>query len=242
MANGGRAGIWTRAFGGPLDFQQEIAKAQTVEASWVARSDPSGEARTGHTDIVLLSLPGWHEPLWAADDRWLYLRRPEGVWKTAIDRSALSRGPSFLVDARFMGRRPAGRMMLGPLFERTDGWRDKYGEATTALDMDAISDPSAAGVDGPLPFDYIGQPLIEYDGDAARLIAISRDEFRSAPTFRCVGDWLIATSAEDGLVYGYPLERLPTLRKALNKGHLWIRYQGEFMEPFEVEVAIGEAE
>jgi len=84
-------GRWTALFGPTSSFCDEIAKAVEVRSDLRLREIEGLGGEFSCVEILLPDLPGRDEYLWASDKKWLYVRRPEGVWKTGLPIEHLDR-------------------------------------------------------------------------------------------------------------------------------------------------------
>src|SRR5471030_584170 len=100
-------GRWSALFNGRTSFKDEVGSAIEIGAKW----NRSARQR----DIILDEIPGWLTPLWGSDRQWLYIRRPEGVWKTKIPPNFEADTPILLYQKRSdaAGARSIGCLSIG---------------------------------------------------------------------------------------------------------------------------------
>jgi hypothetical protein len=232
-----RPGRWHKRFDSGIDstFEAEIDAAKLVDAEWQTHSGPLGADRSGYVNVVFDKLPGWLEPVWASDEKWLYLRRPEGTWKTPIPDRLQPAGPLFLVD-RVPGQADSGRRTrLGRVSTVAECWMDGFAQPVDvgARDcMDAVAS---------LDVDFLGTHLGQPKSDGDRLLALAGDDFQSPPDFKLAGDWLIANDRALDLSCAYHIGGIEPIAKAMEQGALWIRYQGIFVPTFDVQARLASA-
>lgn len=228
-------GHWASLFGERRSFFTEIERAVEISAEWTCSKY--------RRDIVLDEIPGWFPPLWGSDQGWMYLRRPEGVWKTRIpegfpcgerarlyQRKTLADGSS-----RIMG----GMAISNPLAGHS-GWVcgvDKD-HPLEAADIDHLLSPESRGIslDADKLLWELGALVTNSPG---KILVRAEALFQSAPRFRVKGDWLFAQDSTSGYVVAYSLDRT-MFKDALGEGRLWMRFDDGWIEPFEVRVATQE--
>lgn len=232
---------WVGKSGRERGVQEELALARLVNSTWTLRP-PACEGDEPVWQAVVEPLDGWLKPLWACDEQFLYLRRPEGIWKTPLPKHVrlmrLEQAQLSIRSAKT--RQPMGSMLLGCLDEgKSFDWRtdDDEPASLSALDLDRSPERFL----GAEQADFIGSfPHIRKDwSDASRLVIDLGEDASEPPTFDFDGEWLYSIDATNGQVLGYFLddEAGPTIRAALEDGQLWARYHGPFIEEFTVRVA-----
>ena len=224
-------GRWTALFNRQTDFSDEIHHAREIGAQW---------KRSPHQrDIILDEIPGWLPPLWGSDKHWLYIRRPEGIWKARIPADFHDHTPALLYQhrTRSAGMATVGALSIGEdLFDR-GGWHSARGSKNIAgaFEKDLERHPSSLGVT--LAVDAIGGDLwdaLPLKGDG--LLLKAGDDFCSEPAFTMQGDWLIAQDRDTGWTIAYLLEPNSDARKALDDGALWLRFRGPWLRTLDVNV------
>lgn len=221
-----KIGRWCALCGPNASYADEVAAAVVVA------STASGDHE--QIDITIRDpLPGWETPLWGADRDWLYLRRPEGVWKTRLPK--IPQRAEVLLCVRDPNTQEEYKStMLGGDLSPTNGWRRWRGQPASPATMDATLRP--AGIES-LPFDEAGCPLlgvVERKGAAAWLDA--GDAFCSPPIARRVGRWIVATDCKTGRRVGFGLPSPSEAELALDHGELWLRFSGDLLAPVDCRV------
>lgn len=233
-----RVGLWTGLFDGPREFEYEIKHAKDFDAKWLTLAGPRGIAQSGHVDIDFNGLPGWLPPLWGSDGTWLYIRRPEGVWRSRIPKNLLVEAPISFVQNRIGPSGLEGRMFLSTGLTPSEGWMDRFQKPCAPEEIDGLRDQKRdrQGVE----VDFYAPPLVDITFDGARVVAKVGDLFCDQPHFNVEKDWLVATDARSGQRCAFPLTGLgsePAL-SALKEGCLWLSFEGPFLEKFEAKVNV----
>lgn len=213
--------------GEPQAFEAEVASALEINARWIKDEADGGGAWTADLD----GMRGWVTPLWGALGDFLYLRRPEGIWKTRLPVGANACALSLGIESKKSGQVvPVG-------FERgLGGWFDVFGGEVNLQELDDAQ--SAARFGCPVEA-TLGAPLCDIARDlshSSKLTMDVREDACRAPRFEQVGDWLVAHDSADGARVAYPLAQWPAAKAALALGQLWFRYSGPCFEPFTVQV------
>jgi len=231
-----RVGHWSALFGGPKPFEYEIKRAKDFDAKWSRHPSLLGNGHRGHTEVDFNGIPGWLQPLWGSDGEWLYIRRPEGVWRTRIPAGLPADSSVIFVQKKVGVSGDDGRMVMGFDMEPTGGWMDGFQQPCAPADIDARRDQGRdrQGVE----VDFYAPPLINVVASADRLVVAVDDLFSQPPRFNVEMDWLVATDSRSGRRCAFPLsgQGHEPAKKALNEGYLWLRFEGEFLDPFEVKV------
>lgn len=232
MAKQRKVGRWAGLFGQRMSFQKEILSAKEIGARWSLLSEGDWSQLNAELDPIA----GWLPPMWGSDDRWLYLRRPEGVWKFAI--ADLGDGAS--VQLRFRGSdgQSLGSHGIGRQIRSLGGW---FWSIDTDTPMDAADrDDEVQGW-----AEQEGAPADQLGGHLGQSLAIEPgktvikvgDEFVEAPTFRIHGDWLVASDKKDWRV-AYSLKDCPEALAALGRGELWLSFGSPWLRTWAVKVEL----
>lgn len=225
--------------------QREMQLAAQVESHWITPvSTISGDDEPVWR-VVVDPLPGWLKPLWACDDEFLYLRRPEGAWKTRLPQDPLFRLMQpveiHLAIRCANSGEPSGDILLGWQADAATGWRNGDQEVVSLTRLDEDRDPDF-WIDPPAKADFLGStPRKRADlSDASRLVIDLGEDAKAQPSFAFEEDWLYATDASNGQVLAYLLddELDPQIRQALLEGRLAARYHGPFVGDFIVDVRV----
>jgi len=226
-----RVGQWTALFGGRRSFQEEIKSAVEIRSQW--------NQRGSQCDIIVDELPGWLPPMWGSDLDWLYLRRPEGVWKTRI--------PSDIEDGRAnalyqkggvcSGSKLLGGMSMGRSIVGQPGWIKGADVANPrdAASRDEALHPCAQGAD--VDADALAWWINPWEEEASGVYVLDAgDHFSHPPAFELEGEWLIAIDDANGRRVAYPTE--DGLLDLVKDGRLWLRFGSKWLEPFKVQIAV----
>lgn len=224
-------GRWTSLFKRHTKFTDELSQALEIGAKW--------ERSPHQRDIILDEIPGWLPPLWGSDAHWLYIRRPEGIWKTKIPAGFDSNTPILLYQNRTnpAGTRPVGALSIGANLVNQGGWNSARSDErkASAFEMDLERHPSHLGVN--LDVEAIGQDLWEaLPSEHEGLLLKAGDDFCHEPLFRMRGDWLIAQDRQTGWRIAYFIESGSEARKALDAGSLWLRFRSPWLRTLDVQV------
>lgn len=218
-----KPGRWASLFGANTSFAHEIAQAREIAHQWVEIS--------GQATILLDHIPGWLEPLWAFDGKWLYIRRPEGVWKIRPPSSRF--GSPLILRHKTADGPPIGNAYIGQTLARTTGWMRGALEAVTPDELDQALSAEGYGVDA----DEVGDPLVRaVENTAERYVFSAGDLFGSPPELSVRDNWIIGVDAQSGRTVAFQFRDAPVVRQALANGRLCLRFYGPFLDPFTVHV------
>lgn len=232
-------GQWTRLFGKPLSFDREVEMAVEIRAEW------SFDEESNQRDIVIDPIPGWPPPMWGSDDAWLYLRRPEGVWKTKLPKDKLLAAPTYLYarvedsdDATLM----LGGLALGDDIHCMGGWL-RGSQNITRLDaVDVDEHIREAAERENTPANELGGLLdAVVERKPGRMVVDVGDWFDRQPSFEHHGEWLVFLDRQSGRSVGFSLRGCQAVQDAMANGHLWLRFSGQWMRPFLARVDIASA-
>jgi hypothetical protein len=227
-------GRWTALFGPTSSFCDEIAKAVEVRSDLRLREIEGLGGEFSCVEILLPDLPGRDEYLWASDKKWLYVRRPEGVWKTGLPIEHLDR--ICVLRQLAASGKTFGGMQLGrdPRdCSNLPGWRRRR-EPTTLAAMDFPYGLDEAG-------NEIGPTLSEaVEVAGGRVVMRAGPEFSEPPdAWVWLGDTLHAS--RQGRVVSYPVSPALDLRPTADRGDLWLRFSTwthEWADPIDVRVRL----
>lgn len=230
-----RTGRWGAMFEGRSSFHDEADRSVEIGAKWIVQP--------GQVDIVLDEIPGWLPPMWGSDHEWLYLRRPEGVWKTRLPSKLKGDSINLLHQQRSNGdptHSTYGGMVMGHSILNQPGWvrgRDVE-NPMDAAERDERALPSNRGFD--LDADAVGNAWGKLvSSEPARLVVDAGDFFCSEPSFAIQGDWLLATDPMSGYRVGFPLTS-PALRTRIEAGELWLFFSNRWFRGIEVHVRLAD--
>jgi hypothetical protein len=225
-------GRWTRRFGVDATFEAETAAAIEVPSKTLLVDTPGLGDEYRFVQIILPNLPGRDEPLWASDHDWLYIRRPEGAWRTSLPREHLDRvGVLYQLGER---RQRHGGTQIGRGFQGKEGWR-RMSSLTTPRELDFPYGLDEAGNEiGPMLYKVV-------DSNDSRVVVEAGPEFEDPPTsWAFEADRLFATG-RDGRVVAYPIAPSLDLRAAALQGRLWLRFSiwsHPWADPFDAPVVV----
>ena len=224
-----RVGNWSALFGEPKTFEYEVSQAKDFDAKWHVNSE--------QIEINFGGLPGWLAPLWASDGEWLYVRRPEGVWRSRVPRDLPAETSIIFIQKKRGSSGESGRMFMSFNMEPTGAWMDRFQEPCSPEDIDNLRDQrrDRQGVE----VDFYAPPLTDFQEDAGRLIVSVGDLFCEPPVFTIERDWLVATDSKTSSRCAFPItcQGSEPAKAALMEGNLWIRFDGCFLDRFEVKVS-----
>lgn len=228
-----RQGRWSSLFDDALPFKEQIACAVEVGSAIELVSIPGMEAEHSYVEIVLDDIPGWEEPLWATDGRWLYVRRPQGIWKTLLPREHLNRiGVVYQKRTGFEKR--FGGTQIGRDFGGKPHW-SLCRQPTEPFELDLPLGADADGVE-------LGAMLIDaVNGPPNRLTLSAGPAFGDAPVaWRFEHGRLLATG-RDGRRVAFPIADGFDLAPIAMAGKLWLRFEvltHPWMEPLDAPVSL----
>lgn len=225
------AGAWAAMFGGRRAFVEEAARAVEIEALFECDHG-------GRRSVWVEHIPGACEPLWGSDGSWLYLRRPEGVWKARVPEGFVGGSPVWLYQK---GRGAAGASMrlggllMGESLLGRSGWIQggKPSRLVEAADLDGQGRSELAKG---LGVDEAAAPWRELGEEDGKALAAGGSRFDAPPSWSLRGGWLVASGP--GGSAAYPLAEHPRLREALDQGRLWARFRGKWFEGFDARVEL----
>lgn len=236
MARPKQMGQWARLFGRKIAFHEEARKAAEIGAAW--------ERDHGQRDIVLDEIPGWLAPLWGVHGDWLYIRRPEGVWKTRIPLG-FSHDDVSLIRIHQRAPKTAGAIhtlggtVIGRSLQSHGGWiqGNAIGKPMDAWEMDERASPAARGFD--VEADAVGSAWGALaSSEEGRLVVDGGDYFAKPPSFRLVDDWLMASDAETGRTVAFAMHGYAAYAEALKTGKLWLRFESMWLRSFDAQVML----
>lgn len=212
---------------GYLTFEQEIDRAILMDAK--AKVDSLGQMNLFQT----LPLPGWKMPLFAHVGGFLFLRRPEGVWKLPCpseqDQPTVAHLPSmdgkkFVPFSVGMPSRDCGR------------WHRLSGDPATPEQMDGWG-RCPAGVEA----DELGAALLNPPKiEGGQVIFEAGDGFTRAPVLTYDGSRWIYGQGQDGRRLAFDALDIPWAQQAIDDGSLMLRFTSRFFSPFDAPVSPGD--
>jgi hypothetical protein len=220
-------GRWCSLFGSPMSFAQEIKAAKEIEAI------VSLFGTQVNVEVAQL-LPGWVTPLWGSDDRWLYLRRPEGIWKVRLPvEHAGARINIYLKDPNHEIR--VSGTFIGTDWVNVGGWMLRQCEPSSPEQLDANASPSKApGYD----VDEIGIPLLNRIlTDDGRNLFHAGDAFASVPELWVDRKAVIGKDKASGRRVAFGINGTEAQEVLESGGVLWLRFSGEMLLPVEAKVS-----
>lgn len=216
-------GRWVKPFGGRRSFAQEISGAEEIHAEWTIKPE--------YMNVIVDHIDGWVEPLWGSDQNWLYLRRPEGVWKTKIPSDTPHAREAYIYQKNAEGFGVLGGLSIGASIINQGGWirRAADGELIDAADLDAEESPISHGVE--LDVQRLRSPCgRELEATRERLILDLGDGFDRAPKFSKQGNWLVAHDVATNQSEAYQMDDDPDLWTEIQSGRLYFCYCSPWME------------
>lgn len=232
MAMERKVGRWGGLFGQRMSFQKEILSAKEIGARWSLLR----EGEWCQLNVELDPVAGWLPPLWGSDDRWLYLRRPEGVWKCAIPD--LLDGVSAQLRFRGADGKGLGSVSIGQRIHSMGGWFWSMDTDTPVDAADSDDEVQAWSKQEGAPADQLGGRLDQVlASEPGKTVVKVGDEFAEAPTFQNHGDWLVAADKK-GWRVAYSLKDCAEALAALGRGELWLSFGSPWMRAWEVKVEL----
>lgn len=231
MSNQSQKGRWSAPFDSKLNFGEQVATAKHVNSDIELVAVAGLENEHSYVEIIVGDIPGWDEPLWATDDRWLYLRRPEGIWKTELPLQHLER-KGVIYQRRGNSEKKFGGTQIGSNFNGVEVWH-YCKKPTDPLELDF---PYGRDGDGK----EIGMMLIDAcSGQPGTLTLSAGPAFGLPPkSWRFELGRLIAIGQDERVVV-FPIPESFDLEPIAKAGKLWLRFEvltHAWMEPFDVQV------
>jgi hypothetical protein len=223
-------GRWTRLFGGPTRFAEDVKKAKEV-ASTVQLFGVGDLSDHQYVKIVFEGVDGWERPLWASDGQWLYLRRPQGIWKTRLPMEHLGR-IGVICQSRRGSSRIYGGIRVGNDFSDRPSWHVHMEE----VEPEAMDDFYGLPLDG----HETGPMISDWVEDVGRRVVMDAGDVFSAPPKSCrFVDGEVRAEAADGRKVRFPISASLDLGAIAGRGDLWLRFGhglASWMDPFDCQV------
>ncbi|WP_124450427.1 hypothetical protein [Paucibacter sp. KBW04] len=227
MVNARQIGRWSKLFGKWLSFEEEVASAREIASKWKLGLEGK------QLDAVIEPIAGYASPAWGSDSQWLYLRRPEGVWKTRLPQTVEG-------DWVMLCQKDANQGVLGALSFKTDflgdgGWHWKDEGPLSAREIDDLHMPIIGCPDDATE---IWEPLWEVVEIAnGRTLLSAGEAFGDEElSFSRSGDWLLAMDASKARNVAFDTSKSKAAKRGLEDGTLWLRLQGEWMQSRDIQV------
>ncbi|MDY0747938.1 hypothetical protein SNE35_25780 [Paucibacter sp. R3-3] len=228
MAKSGATGHWTRLFGKALAFHDEIAHAAEISAEWSNDTDP------GQWGARIDGLPGHMSFAWGSDSAWIYLRRPEGIWKLRIPDDAQTK--TIVLWQRADSGVAFGQLFIDAPERGSGGWNWDHLSSASCADIDAEFEPTSdcpreAHEEWPAIYAVRradGQIIVAEAGECSD----GRDvdlHLRGESA-----DWIVGVERNSGRRFALPLSQ--HLQASALQGKLWLRFSGNWQEAREVRV------
>lgn len=233
MTNQRKVGRWASLFGQRMSFQKEIASAKEIGVRWTQ----IGDENYGQLDVEIDPIPGWLTPMWGSDDQWLYLRRPEGVWKFALPNN----NPNHSVQLCFRNQdgQSLGSDSIGTEIRSLGGWFWSMDTHTPINAADIDDEVQGWAEEDRAPADQLGGYLDQIVEVKPGMTMIQvGDEFGQPPLFSTDGDWLVATD-QQGWRVAYSLRNCSKAKAALDQKELWLLFSGPCMKSWSTRVELG---
>lgn len=238
MSNAG-VGRWGALFDAPRTFFQEISIATELDAKWT-RDESDGLL----VDVVIFGMRGWLPPMWGADEKNLYLRRPEGVWRCSLpdwlsDDAILAIWANKDSDNQKRSEEVWGGLMAGARIQRAGGWwsGDQTGSRADASAIDERRHPSFFGLT--VDADELGPSLMRTaTEEGGFVLAYAGGMFDKPPSFELSGDFLIATDPRSGIRVAYQFPSDSIARLALDEGRLRLIFGSQWLDDYQVDAHV----
>ena len=228
MRDANLLGRWSSLFSEALIFDDEILHAMEVTAQW--RRSESGR----QIDVVLENLKGYVRPAWGSDTDFLYVRNPEGVWKSKLDRDIGTR--QVIIHQYLPDGAVSGGVLLGRGIENKGGWF--YG-SQSVTSASVIDESHRFGVDG-IDADELGSPLFEFaELRGSRDVVLAGDSVgHSDIRFERNGDWLIVVDLKTNRKIAYDIAANRAVLESAMNDRLWLRFNGPWMTTVDKKVKL----
>lgn len=228
------SGQWLQLFGRPTTFKEDTRRAERIGSSIELLDISAIQPDLRYVKIIFDEIAGWEEPLWGTDDRWLYLRRPQGVWKTPLPLEHLGRVG--IVYQRRGGGGTHGGTQLGRNFGGKNSWRMMFSEATP----EELDEPRRFDGDGC----EIG-PMLLYTARGERDIVylLGGSKFGSMPASCSLDAGYVRVVDASGQAVKFqlgPCFDMGALVAHCKMGKLWMRFgclDHPWMDPIDIKVA-----
>lgn len=218
-----QAGRWTERFQLCENYEAELKAAIEVEHRW---KDTGAQVT-----VELDALPGWLSPLWSLEKGWLYIRRPEGVWKTRLPNERT--GLPVVFCQRFADGSIRGDEFIGENLSSTGGWMRGPGEPKSPVELDREGSPEGSNADA----DEIARPLFNVvENTPERYVMRAGELFERPPKATSDENWVICRDPATGRRIAYGVDSHPQARRALREGRLWLLFSGPYIDPFMIHV------
>lgn len=225
-------GRWTQLFGRATSFQEDADIAQEIGAEIRLFDISKNQPGLSYVQIIMDEIPGWEEPLWASDAQWLYLRRPQGVWKTKLPIRHLDR-VGVVYQKRSGAAGVFGGTQLGQNFANHPVWR-LMNQERTPEEIDVMFGFAEDGSElGPLISD-----AVEVSED--RVVLQGGPIFGSMPESCVMNGRHIFVDDGRGRIVKFILARGIDLSEAHARGVLWLRFAGydhSWVDPIDIKVS-----
>jgi len=223
-------GYWTRLFGRPLSFEQETHKAVEISANWSNDTDPE------QWGARIEQLPGHMTFAWGSDSTWLYLRRPEGLWKLRINEQA--KGKKIVLWQRSPKGAALGQMFIRPHKIGQGGYNWGHLSLASCADIDSEFAPSQTC---PIECDEEWPGVYEAKLEDEQFLIADAGECTNAvdATFSIHAtdpEWIRVEDRATRRKFALKLSR--HFRKDALDGRLRLRLSGDWLEPMDVQVEV----
>lgn len=222
-------GRWQKAFG-RLSFAEELRLAKEVKSRYEQVDDQL---------FVELSdgLDGHEVPLWAVDDKWFYLRRPEGIWKTRLPK--IEAWSAIALCVKKQDSDDSMVSLMGRDFSPSKEWHWGFEGETSPEKRDAYAAMPSAYMRNA---NEIGTPLVppvNVEGD--KVYFDVGEEFDQEPLLVLDGNWIIGVDSKNpDRRVGFETFNNESLYSFAKDRILWLRFKGDFLPSFDAQVFLPE--
>lgn len=231
-----KTGRWTKKFGGAKSFEFESGMAKEIRSDWTMEDGPLGRDRSGIVSVKIDPIPGWLEPLWTFWNGYLYLRRPEGVWKTKVCEMIWDDRPiQLLINGQYGPDRHAP-LLLSMNIQEAKAWHSRANTLMTPIELDANVSVESWDVDADFCGLYLNNFLQNEEGK--KVLVFAGDVFCHPPVFSLEGNYLVATDMISKEKCAFQLDGLMRIRRAVKSKVLWLRFSGTYLPAFDVQVIV----
>lgn len=227
MDNSTKTGIWSKASGKNLSFELEVKRGLEITADW--KPGIGGK----QIDVSVGKIDGHWTPAWGSDDHWIYLKRPEGVWK--FKRKHEIAGDWLMITQCVNGHLLPGSLTIEFAQLGLGGWQ---WDGETALSSDRLDALIAPGKECPLTATEMWAPLYDVVDHSADKVVVNAGEAFNTPLVESTvsGNWVLVKDPAKNRIAAFDMSKSKAVRDGAAAGKLWLRFCGSWMEPIEVRV------
>jgi hypothetical protein len=220
-----KLGHWCKLHG-ELPFEDDIKLAVEV--------DSTHELFDGQLIIEIHDpIAGCEVPLWASDADWLYLRRPEGIWKAKLPNEHV--WTSATLHVKSPGSETYLPTVIGAESLPSTKWRYRLNKYCQPAEMDRMRAAPAILIGAAME---LGRPLVAPPiAENGNLIFKVGTEFDARPDLFYDSKWIFGFVRSDPhRVVAFEHFDDPVILDAFLQGTLRLRFSGDLLLPMDVRV------